>query len=102
MTYRTRYSKEAQEDLFDAVRFYEQREAGLGGDFLDEVESALADVREHPKRWPRIRRTVRKRNTRRFPFAIIYAILRDLVYVIAVADLRRGPRWWRKRLKGWR
>jgi len=102
MTYRARYSKKAQDDLFDAVRFFEQREPGLGGDFLDDLELAITDVCEHPRRWTRIRHTVRKRSLRKFPFGMIYAILDDVILIIAIADLRRGPKWWRERLKGWR
>jgi toxin ParE1/3/4 len=94
-----RYVPGAAEDLFAAVRYYESRSAGLGGEFLDEVEEVFAEIREHPKRPPLIMRRIRKRNTRRFPYGIIYTVLRGAVFIIAIGDLRRHPKWWKYRLR---
>jgi hypothetical protein len=42
----------AVEELLAAVDWYEAREAGLGGDLLDEIEAAIDVISEAPQRWP--------------------------------------------------
>lgn len=97
-----RYLPEARNDLFAAVRYYEGQEAGLGGDFLDEVVKAARDACEFPGRWPTFRGRVRKRSTNRFPYSLLYVLDGQVVVIVAVADMRRGPRWFRKRLNDWK
>ena len=43
---------EAEEALRQAMRWYDERRAGLGTEFLGVVESALEDIASAPQRWP--------------------------------------------------
>jgi len=45
---RTRLSDGAQEDLRSAMLHYEEARAGLGGEFLDEVDALVAGIGERP------------------------------------------------------
>jgi hypothetical protein len=53
--------------MLNAARYYELKVPGLGGAFLDKIDSAIADIAEHPDRWPIIRLNIRRRLTHYFP-----------------------------------
>lgn len=89
---------EAQEDLTEGFRFYEQRASGLGSYFLDclfsDIDSLLLYAGIH-----QVVLGYYRSLSKRFPFAIYYSVEGDLVRVHAVLDCRRNPLWARKRLK---
>jgi hypothetical protein len=39
---------------------------------------------------------VRRAPLRRFPFGVIYVVMEDIFWVVAVAHARRRPGYWRK------
>ena len=85
-------------DLADGFDFYERQEAGLGGYFLN---SLLADV-DSLKLYGGIHRKVfgfHRSLAKRFPFAIYDENKTGEIFVRAVLDCRRDPRWIRQRLK---
>lgn len=45
---RFRYHPEAEEELLHSIRYYERKAAGLGAEFLDEVEKTLALIQFFP------------------------------------------------------
>ena len=85
---------EADLELEDAARRYEECNSGLGGDFLDEFEATLRLILEAPERWRKIRGENRKLNLRRFPYAIIYRLREGEVFIVAVLHLHRRPFYW--------
>ena len=50
-----------------------------------------------PERWRKIRGDNRKLNFHRFPYAIVYSVQADALYVKAVMHLRRRPFYWKDR-----
>jgi hypothetical protein len=89
---------EAQEDLIEGFHFYENQEIGLGSYFLDSLYSDIDSLLLYGG----IHRVVfghHRSLSKRFPFAIYYAIVGDLIQVHAVLDCRRDPSWIRERLK---
>lgn len=88
---------EADQELAVAALWYEERQPGLGDDFLNEFEHTLRRLLAEPERWRKTHGDNRKLNFRRFPFAIVYSIGPDTVYVKAVMHLRRRPFYWQHR-----
>jgi plasmid stabilization system protein ParE len=88
---------EAALELEEAARHYEACTPGLGDDFLDEFEAALRLVVDAPERWRKIRGENRKLNFRRFPYAIVYCVRGDHIFMVAVMHLHRRPFYWRHR-----
>lgn len=88
---------EADEELVGAALWYEERQPGLGDDFLDEFEHALRRIEAEPERWPKIRGDNRKLNLRRFPYALVYSVGPDAIHLKAVMHLHRRPGYWRHR-----
>ena len=90
---------EAELELCEAVEYYETKCVGLGLDLEQEVGRALANIQEAPKKWSTRRYGTRCRLLARFPYAIYYLELQDIIWVVAVAHTSRRPYYWRKRLK---
>jgi ParE toxin of type II toxin-antitoxin system, parDE len=88
---------EADEELEAAARWYEERQPGLGDDFLDDFELTLRRVAGDPQRPRFFREKNRKLNFNRFPYAIVYELQKDILYVKAVMHLHRQPFYWRHR-----
>jgi len=92
-----RLHPEALAELGEAIAFYEERAAGLGQDLFDEVERILRNVGENPGVGSPLDGPYRKALCRRFPFAVIYRELDDLVWVQTIMHERRRPGYWKDR-----
>ena len=51
-----------------------------------------------PERWRKIRGDNRKLNFHRFPYAIVYSVGTDMLYIAAVMHLHRRPFYWKGRV----
>lgn len=92
------YHPFALEELIQAAEYYELRAEGLGGHFLDAIDSAVADVSESPERWPYFLLNARRRLLDRFPYSIVYFIEAERIYIMAIMHQKRRPGYWKKRL----
>ncbi len=93
-----KFLSDAEEEMYEAAKFYQSHAKGLGSDFLLEIESAVLSIAESPLTWPTIEGDLRRRLVRRFPFGILYYIESGDIVVVAVAHLRRKPGYWKKRV----
>ena len=84
---------EADEELEAAALWYEQRQPGLGDDF----EITLRRVLHDPERPRFIQGENRKLNFNRFPYAVVYELQKDALYLKAVMHLHQRPFYWRQR-----
>lgn len=87
----------AEEEMIEAALFYQREAAGLGDDFLDDVQHAVDSAREHPAIGASVGYGFRRVLVRRFPFSIIYATEPSLIVIVAVAHQRRAPAYWKGR-----
>lgn len=82
-----------QLDLEDAVIWYEDKQAGLGERFLEQVLEAAARVCERPELYVEVDTEIRRAPVRRFPYWLIYTFDASTVTVIAVVDSRQDPEY---------
>jgi plasmid stabilization system protein ParE len=94
-----RFLPAAQAELDDTVDWYEAESVGLGKVFLTEVLSSLDRIRAFPQAWHMMSKYVRRCQTRRFPYGVIYAVEYDQIIVLAIANLHRKPDYWRDRIE---
>lgn len=87
----------AQGDLRRAARFYEGEAAGLGVDFLVEMQRIFTLLEENPALGVPLRRGARKILARRFPYLIIYRTEAEHTLVLAIGHQRRHPDFWLQR-----
>jgi len=93
-----RFHPEALAEADEAAGYYEARKAGLGQDFRKAISEAIRRIDQAPERWPPLTERTRRFRLRRFPYAVIYAILPDRISVVAVAHDKRRPGYWKGRL----
>ncbi|HEX3356072.1 MAG TPA: hypothetical protein VHS31_03735 [Tepidisphaeraceae bacterium] len=67
-----RYKRDAANELFASVEYYEAEQSGLGGELLDEIDAALVIIKEAPNRWPATDEGARRYRLDRFPFHLVY------------------------------
>jgi plasmid stabilization system protein ParE len=97
MTPRLVLEPEAEDDLENARAWYEQRVAGLGGEFVAAVRETLETIERAPMQFRVERADVRKAVLRHFPYIIRFVVLDDVISVIAVFHVRRDPAIWHRR-----
>ena len=94
------FDPDAIQEAGDAAAYYEACRVGLGVAFHAALKDAVTQIRLHPLLWRCIGKRFRRCLLKSFPYAIIYAIFEDTVYIVAVMHLHRKPGYWRRRLKG--
>ncbi len=93
------YLSVAEIELAEAATYYDQREAGLGADFLKAVQETIAAIQRSPETWPYYEVPVRSCRVRLFPYRLFYRVLPDRVQIIAVMHLSQKPGYWKNRIK---
>jgi hypothetical protein len=84
------------EELDDAIRYYNECAPGLGADLQARVEAAVHQLCENPRRFAFLRSTgFRAVRLKRFP----YLELPDMLWISAVANVRRAPDYWKARTR---
>ena len=90
MQFHIRLLDEAVEDLAGGRDFYERQLSGLGDYFLDsifsDIESLYLYAGIHPSQYGHY-----KMLARRFPYAIYYKFVDNVVEIRAILDCRRNP-----------
>lgn len=97
MTRRSSFHPLAEQELNEAASYYNTVSPGLGTTFLDEVERAVKQILEHPEAAPQVNRVVRRKLVRRFPYSVMYSIQTDTIRILAIANQKRRPFYWRGR-----
>src|SRR4051812_14822615 len=93
------FDTEENDELHAAAAYYEAQRAGLGDDFMAEVEQAVQRIAQLPQACPvhDASTGVRKLVLRRFPYNLFYLELDDRIWIAAVAHQRRQPGYWAHR-----
>jgi plasmid stabilization system protein ParE len=88
---------EAEQDLNEAYRWYDQQLDGLGREFIICIDAALSVIQRTPKIFPKIHKDIRRALIRRFPYGIFYILAQDKVIVLALLHTSRDPRRFKSR-----
>ena len=100
MSYRLVVRPEVDADLIEAEAWYEQQEAGLGREFLRAARETIDSLSANPLIYQvRSRRQqVRWAYPHRFPYRLIFRVVKDTVVIYAVVHTARQDRHWKPRL----
>ena len=93
------FSEWASEELDEASMHYEKQSVGLGLEFLNEIDRAIQRIIAFPEACERMVKDVRLCQVTRLPYAIVYFVKDETIYVVAVMHQHRIPGYWKKRLK---
>jgi len=91
------FHPEAEWEFIEEAAHYESELPGLGDRFAREVERVIELLLEHPESGALIDTELRHFVLRRFPHSIIYSVMGDKLFIIAVAHGSREPGYWRSR-----
>ena len=99
MGLRIRIHPEAEAELANAALWYESKRAGLGADFVAEIDEALEQIAEAPMNFPTWReaRPFRRLVVRRFPYLVFFTVSDDVIQILAFAHAKRRPGYWKDR-----
>ena len=97
MTYKVVFRLAAQREFDDATLWYEERRAGLGAEFVAEIDRAVESIAQNPSRFPTMHGDLRCIRVRRFPYSVFFRVESARVVVLAVFHVRRNPLIWRDR-----
>lgn len=83
------------------MRYYEQRQTGLGFDLHDRVVETLSMIGEAPYRFPlyegkQLRREYRRALVKQFPYIVVYQVRDEEILIAAIAQTSRGPSYWER------
>jgi len=93
------FSIVAEREIEAAADYYENEEAGLGFQFVEELNHAIAFVLQFPNAWSPLSKRSRRCSLRRFPYNIIYSAQQDTVTIVTVVHQRRDPKKWQTLLR---
>ena len=74
MSYKVEFRKEAQQDILEAIAWYEEIRKGLGGELLIAIEKEKNFIKENPYYHEDKYKGIRKAITKRFPYILYYRI----------------------------
>ncbi len=92
------FHPDAEVEFIEAIDYYEDCAPGLGEDFSLEVFYSVQNILSYSNAWPILEDDVRRCFTNRFPYAVLYSIEKNVIYILAVMHLHRRPDYWKKRI----
>jgi len=92
------FHPKAEQEFDEAVRYYEDCQAGLGIEFAEEVYATIARISQFPDAWSPVSKNTRRCLISRFPYGVIFQIKSGILRIIAVANLHRRPMYWKDRI----
>ncbi|MBK9098464.1 MAG: type II toxin-antitoxin system RelE/ParE family toxin [bacterium] len=91
------FHPEAAAELINSIDYYESQQSNLGLKFLEEIYSSIQRIIKFPSSNPNFSKNTRKCITSKFPFAVIYQIRQEEIFIVAVTHLARKPGYWKDR-----
>ena len=92
-----RFLKGVKQELAKAEAWYAKVDEDLAADFYLKITLAVAEILNHPTRFPKDQTGVHRFLVDRFPYGILYKIEKNKIVVVAIMHTSRRPGYWRKR-----
>jgi plasmid stabilization system protein ParE len=90
-------SREAREDLAEAVARFRTISPQLHVRFGLELETIYSLILEHPEMYPVVYKNFRRALLHRFPYSVFYVIEPEVVLVVGVVHQSRDESTWKRR-----
>lgn len=83
--------EEASFEIVEAYLYYENKQKGLGDKFLEHLDIYFKRIISNPAHFPEKRKPYREAFIRRFPFIIIYEIVKEKIIVYSLFNTWKNP-----------
>jgi plasmid stabilization system protein ParE len=90
-------TRPAEDDLRDAVAWYQANVPHVVGRFRQATVATMRRIEANPLQFPASASDTRKAAMAGFPYMIVFRHEQGVSYVIAVFHMRRDPRSWQAR-----
>ena len=90
---------EAEADILDGYRSYEDKQNGLGVRFVDEIEQSLARIAPNPLQYQEVEPDIRRAVVHTFPYLVFYTFGPDSVHILAMIHGAQDPAYIKSRLR---
>lgn len=97
MSRRLAYRPEAEQEIFAAAEWYDERGRGLAAEFLRAFDAAAASLVRNPRQYPEVQPGLRRVLLRRFPYSLIFSVSEEEIVVFACVHWRQSPQRWQRR-----
>ena len=85
-------NRPALRDLQDIYDWYEEQQAGLGEDFLGELDVLINYLIHFPYSYKLFYKRLRKVSLERFPYLVYYQVDGDRIFIQRIAHAHRSKR----------
>ncbi|MBI1348887.1 type II toxin-antitoxin system RelE/ParE family toxin [bacterium] len=92
-----RFHPDAQAELTAAVEWYLEQEPRLAYRFSSLVEETLDHVIADPNSHADLIGTSRYRRVPVFPYLVVFEVIDDVLWILAIAHTSRRPGYWQDR-----
>ena len=91
------FRPQAERELLDAERWYEDRRPGLGSQFRGALDRTLSRVSALPLSFPALDVDKRRALVPGFPYGLYFALIDERVVIVGVMHAHRDPVVWKSR-----
>ena len=88
---------EAEQDLDEVYHYFESQQQGLGFEFLAEITETIEVLEDNPMLFQRVYREMRRAIVKRFGYNLIYKVIENKVFILAIMHGTRDPERWQGR-----
>ncbi|MBI3503107.1 MAG: type II toxin-antitoxin system RelE/ParE family toxin [Bacteroidetes bacterium] len=85
-------TEKAEDEYSNAYWYYEEKQIGLGVSFENEADQLLKTIKKNPFLFQRKYKKFREVLLNRFPFLIVYEIVKDKIVIHSFFHTSRNPK----------
>jgi plasmid stabilization system protein ParE len=85
-------------EFIEASAWYENKQAGLGREFISEIDRCVLLVSENPYRFAFVHKDIRRIVVNRFPYSVYFRVEEHCIVILAVFHSSRNPSTWKARV----
>jgi plasmid stabilization system protein ParE len=92
MKYTIVIKEEAAQESIEAYLWYEDKNAGLGEAFFENLDECYSRIEKNPEAFQLQYKSFRQANLKRFPYIVIFEIEADCIVVYSIFHTSRNPK----------
>ncbi len=101
MPYKLIITDDTDNDIENAMDWYESKQRGLGKRYLLSIKACIKLIVKNPFAFAELYLQIRKANTNKFPYSLYFRVNEESseVIIFAVIHNSRSEKNWKKRIK---
>lgn len=91
MSYSLRVEADAEQEITEIGNWYQQKQRGLGVDFVTKLGDALELIRRRPFSFPEVEPETRRVIMKKYPYSVYFTVIGKRISVFRVRHTARDP-----------